>query len=53
MSSQAASTASCTLPGAAVDAIVVSPEDVERYRDNHYLVIGPALLEGKVVYESS
>ena len=39
--------------GAAVDAIVVSPEDVERYRDSHSLVIKPALLEGKVVYESS
>lgn len=38
--------------GAAVDAIVVSPEDVERYGESRYLVIGPALLEGKVVYES-
>jgi predicted nucleotidyltransferase len=39
--------------GAAVDAIVVSPEDVERYRDSHPLVIKPALLEGRVVYESA
>ena len=38
--------------GAAVDAIVVSPEDVERYRDSHALVIKPALRDGKVVYES-
>ena len=38
--------------GAAVDAIVVSPEDVERYKDSHALVIKPALQEGKVVYES-
>ena len=38
--------------GAAVDAIVVSPEDVERFRDSHALVIKPALRHGKVVYES-
>ena len=38
--------------GAAVDAIVVSPEDVERYGDSHALVIKPALREGKVVYEA-
>jgi predicted nucleotidyltransferase len=37
--------------GQAVDVIVVTPEDVENYRDNPYLVIGPALKEGKVVYE--
>lgn len=34
----------------AVDVIVVTPEDVERYRDSHPLVIAPALKEGKVVY---
>lgn len=38
--------------GAAVDAIVVSPEDVDRFKDSHALVIKPALQEGKVVYES-
>lgn len=37
--------------GAAVDAIVVTPDDVERYKDSHALVIKPALQEGKVVYE--
>ena len=37
--------------GVAVDAIVVSPRDVERYKDSHALVIKPALREGKVVYE--
>ena len=37
----------------AVDAIVVSPADVERYKDSHALVIKPALQEGKVVYESA
>ena len=39
--------------GAAVDAIVVSPRDVERYKDSHALVIKPALREGKVVYETA
>ncbi len=38
--------------GAAVDAIVVSPADVERYKDSHALVIKPALQQGTVVYES-
>jgi predicted nucleotidyltransferase len=36
--------------GAAVDVVVVTPEEVERYRDSPYLVIRPALREGKVVY---
>ena len=36
--------------GEAVDVVVVTPEDVERYRDSHALVIAPALREGKVVY---
>ncbi len=35
-----------------VDALVVTPEEVERYRDSHCLVICPALKEGKVVYEA-
>jgi uncharacterized protein len=35
---------------AAVDVIVVTPEEVERYRDTPFLVIDPALREGKVVY---
>ena len=37
---------------AAVDAVVVTPEEVERYRDTHCLVICPALREGKVVHEA-
>ena len=37
----------------AVDVIVVSPSDVERYRDSHALVIKPALQHGRVVYEST
>jgi predicted nucleotidyltransferase len=36
--------------GEAVDIVVVTPEDVERYRNSHTLVIAPALREGCVVY---
>jgi predicted nucleotidyltransferase len=36
--------------GQAVDVVVVTPEDIERYRDSYALVIGAALREGKVVY---
>jgi len=36
--------------GQAVDVVVVTPEDVERYKDSFALVIEPALREGKVVY---
>ncbi len=39
--------------GAAVDAIVVSPDDLERYRDSHGMVIRDALREGRVVYEAA
>jgi predicted nucleotidyltransferase len=35
---------------AAVDVIVVTPEEVERYKDAFCLVIYPALREGIVVY---
>jgi len=34
----------------AVDVVVVTPEEVERYRDAPCLVIYPALRDGKVVY---
>lgn len=37
--------------GQAVDVVVVTPEDLERYRDAIGLIIEPALREGKVVYE--
>src|SRR5260221_14028335 len=30
-----------------VDAVVVTPEEVERYRDTHCLVICPAMREGR------
>src|SRR5207244_8798462 len=33
--------------GEAVDVVVVTPDDVERYRDSHALVIKPALREGR------
>lgn len=36
--------------GQAVDIIVVTSEDVERYRNSPALVIEPALREGRVVY---
>lgn len=36
--------------GQAVDVVVVTPEDVERYKDFFAVVIYPALREGKVVY---
>ena len=32
---------------------VVSPADVERYKNSHALVIKPALQEGRVVYEAT
>ena len=38
--------------GAAVDAVVVTPQAIERYKDSHALIIKPALQEGKVIYES-
>jgi predicted nucleotidyltransferase len=34
----------------AVDIVVVTPEEVERYRHSHCLVVCPAMREGKVVY---
>lgn len=36
--------------GQAVDIVVVTPEDIEQYKDSIALVIRPALREGKVVY---
>jgi len=37
--------------GQAVDVVVVTPDDIERYQDVSYLIIEPALREGKVIYE--
>ncbi len=39
--------------GQAVDVVVVTPEDIERYGKCPALVIEPALREGKVVYDAS
>ena len=36
--------------GQAVDVILVTPAEVERYRNTHCLVIKPALRDGKEVY---
>jgi len=38
--------------GQAVDVLVVTPEQVERHRNTHWLVIAPALREGREVYHS-
>ena len=38
--------------GQAVDVIVVTPEDIERYENVPGLIIEPALREGKVIYAS-
>ena len=36
--------------GQAVDVVVVTPEDIERYRTSGALVIAAALREGRVIY---
>jgi len=38
--------------GKAVDVVVVSPEDIRKYRDSHSLIIAPALNDGRVVYHA-
>jgi len=38
--------------GQAVDVIVVTPDQVEKYRNTHCLIIAPALREGKEVYHA-
>jgi predicted nucleotidyltransferase len=37
----------------AVDIVVVTSQDVEKYRDSHALVIKPALQEGRVIYDAA
>jgi predicted nucleotidyltransferase len=37
-------------PGIPKDIVVVTPEDIERYRDTIGFIIRPALREGRVVY---
>jgi predicted nucleotidyltransferase len=36
--------------GAPVDVVVVTPEELERYRNDPCLIVAPALREGKLVY---
>lgn len=36
--------------GQPVDVVIVTPEEVERYRDSHAVVVGPAVRGGRVVY---
>ncbi len=38
--------------GQAVDVVVVTSEEVERYRHTHCLVVKPALREGREVYQA-
>lgn len=38
--------------GQAVDVILVTPEQVEQYRNTHCLVIAPALQEGREIYRA-
>lgn len=38
--------------GCAVDVIVVTPEDVERYGNSPSLIIEPAIREGRIVYSA-
>lgn len=37
----------------AIDVVVATPDDVERYRDSHPLVFKPALREGRTVYNAA
>jgi len=38
--------------GEAVDVVVVTPEQVEKHRETHWMVICPALREDREVYHS-
>lgn len=37
----------------AIDVIVATPDDVQRYRNSHPLVFKPALREGRTVYDAA
>ena len=39
-------------PRPPVDVVVAWPEDLRRHKDSHWLVIAPALREGRTIYES-
>lgn len=36
--------------GQAVDVVIVTPDEVERYRDSIAVVVGPAVREGHLLY---
>jgi predicted nucleotidyltransferase len=38
--------------GQAVDIILVTPEQVDRYRNTHCLIIAPALRDGEEIYHA-
>ena len=38
---------------AAVDLVIATPEDIERYKDSHALVYKPALQEGLVLHDAA
>ena len=38
--------------GQAVDVVLVTPEQVERYRNTHCLIIAPAIREGREIYHA-
>ena len=40
-------------PRPPVDVVVAWPEDLRRHKHSHWLVIAPALREGRAVYESA
>ena len=39
--------------GQAVDIVIVTPDDIERYRNSHPVIISPAMKEGQVVYDAT
>lgn len=38
--------------GQAVDVIIVTPEEIEEFKDSHALIIEPALRDGREVYHA-
>lgn len=38
--------------GQPVDVLIVTPEELEEYRDSHSLIISPALKDGREVYHA-
>jgi hypothetical protein len=39
--------------GQAVDIVIVTPDEIEQYRDRHPVIISPAVKEGQVVYDAT